>query len=299
MRKKIVICGIRALDVLVGQGPFGRTSCARCLERRGDVAWKITLPSIGIFRGLASTDDSEKNHDATMSLLRSLHGAEFQPHLQLLQQEKSVISWKTLLEEFRRGVPTATASDAERVCSGLAEGGIVLRQGDLAYLRPKEIVDTLQQVLPVDIQLVEERLAAVENEFATMEAEYQSIRSTAARRTKIVNYALFSGLLAQWGILFRLTYWELSWDVIEPAGFFVGGAMTILSMAYFLRTQRDFTYEAMHERFMGTFEKKLFEARDFDIMKYRRLQLEADRLRMTLEAAKHTAPNCKSSANTS
>lgn len=33
---------------------------------------------------------------------------------------------------------------------------------------------------------------------------------------------------ALWALLFRLTYWELSWDVMEPVCFFVGGGQAMV-----------------------------------------------------------------------
>ena len=39
---------------------------------------------------------------------------------------------------------------------------------------------------------------------------------------------LWGGLLstcAVWGICFRLTFWELSWDVMEPVTYFIGSGL--------------------------------------------------------------------------
>lgn len=88
----------------------------------------------------------------------------------------------------------------------------------------------------------------------------------------------------QWAILFRLTYWELSWDVIEPIGFFVGGINSLASIAWFLWTRQDFTFEAMHQRFMSSYERQAFKKSGFDIVEYNRLNHEAQNLRDLLEA---------------
>ena len=70
----------------------------------------------------------------------------------------------------------------------------------------------------------------------------------------------------------------------EPVGFFVGGASSLLSFAWFLKTRRDFTYEAMHQRFMTEAEKKAFEEANFDIVDYNSLKHKAENLRELLEA---------------
>ena len=41
-------------------------------------------------------------------------------------------------------------------------------------------------------------------------------------------------LMVQWGMLARLTFWELSWDVIEPITYFLGSGTTILFYCYFM-----------------------------------------------------------------
>ena len=41
-------------------------------------------------------------------------------------------------------------------------------------------------------------------------------------------------LIVQWGMLARLTFWELSWDVIEPITYFLGSGSTILFYCYFM-----------------------------------------------------------------
>ena len=33
------------------------------------------------------------------------------------------------------------------------------------------------------------------------------------------------GTVAVWGICFRLTFWELSWDVMEPVTYFIGSGL--------------------------------------------------------------------------
>ena len=71
---------------------------------------------------------------------------------------------------------------------------------------------------------------------------------------KAINYSVFGALVMQWAVLFRLTYWELSWDVMEPVGFFTGGLTSVASFAWFLKTRQDFTFETMHNRFMTNYE---------------------------------------------
>ena len=35
-------------------------------------------------------------------------------------------------------------------------------------------------------------------------------------------WAGLASVMAVWGVCFRLTFWELSWDVMEPVTYFIG-----------------------------------------------------------------------------
>ncbi|KAI8001969.1 hypothetical protein LOK49_LG09G01486 [Camellia lanceoleosa] len=58
---------------------------------------------------------------------------------------------------------------------------------------------------------------------------------------------LWSGLglaIMQVGLFFHLTFWELSWDVMEPIAFFITTTTgLVIGFAYFLFTSRDPTYQ--------------------------------------------------------
>lgn len=111
-------------------------------------------------------------------------------------------------------VPSATAEDATRITDALAASGSILRHGTLVYLRPTQVAAVLRSVLPVDVPAVRTRLQRVKAELAPLEAQREAIIQVARRRTSILNYTFFAAMASQWGILFRLTYWELSWDVM-------------------------------------------------------------------------------------
>ena len=42
------------------------------------------------------------------------------------------------------------------------------------------------------------------------------------RRSNMVLWGGLAGVMAVWGVCFRLTFWELSWDVMEPITYFIG-----------------------------------------------------------------------------
>lgn len=103
-----------------------------------------------------------------------------------------------------------------------------------------------------------------------------------AKAEKLVNAELWCGLglLAVQTIGFmRLTFWELSWDVMEPVCFFVTSFYFMAGYAFFLRTSRDPSFEGYFgSRFIAR-QKKLMKKQNFNLKKFNKLKLQVgDRL---------------------
>uniref|UniRef100_A0A0E0BEQ4 Calcium uniporter protein C-terminal domain-containing protein n=1 Tax=Oryza glumipatula TaxID=40148 RepID=A0A0E0BEQ4_9ORYZ len=78
--------------------------------------------------------------------------------------------------------------------------------------------------------------------------------------------------MCQVGLFFRLTFWEFSWDVMEPIAFFTTASGLLVGYAYFLITSRDPTYEDFMERLYLSRHRKLCAKNSFDMEKYLELQ---------------------------
>ena len=60
-------------------------------------------------------------------------------------------------------------------------------------------------------------------------------------------WAGLSLLVLQWGVFLRLTFFELSWDVMEPISYFFSSLWGIVAYAYFMAS-RPSTYPALKGR---------------------------------------------------
>jgi hypothetical protein len=70
----------------------------------------------------------------------------------------------------------------------------------------------------------------------------------------------------------RLTFWELSWDVMEPICFFVTSLHFALGYGFFLRTSTEPSFEGYFQRRFKSKQKKLMKIHSFDIEKYNELR---------------------------
>ena len=60
----------------------------------------------------------------------------------------------------------------------------------------------------------------------------------AERRTSILAWAGLGYMALQFGFLARLTWWEYSWDIMEPVTYFVTYGTAIGAYAYYVLTRQ-------------------------------------------------------------
>lgn len=69
----------------------------------------------------------------------------------------------------------------------------------------------------------------------------------------------------------RLTFWELSWDVMEPICFFVTSLHFALAYAFFLRTSKEPSFESYFQRRFKVKQNNLMKIHNFDTERYNKL----------------------------
>lgn len=152
----------------------------------------------------------------------------------------------------------STPEAATEVCDALDKAGVVLRIKNLVYLRPLEVAEVLYQALPDTEKEINARLAHLRTEVAPLLLQKQKIDSHAHRVSKAV---LWTGLVlftVQVVLYFRLTFWELSWDVMEPVAYFSSAAFGVAAYAYCLINNEEFGYQAARSRIHSSIQNKKY-----------------------------------------
>ena len=91
----------------------------------------------------------------------------------------------------------------------------------------KLLVSQLYEALNIEeYQLAREQelvreLEELQKELEPLEQQRQEIIRHAAERTSLLTWAGLGLMATQFGILARLTWWEYSWDIMEPVTYFV------------------------------------------------------------------------------
>ncbi|XP_072051348.1 calcium uniporter protein, mitochondrial-like [Amphiura filiformis] len=115
------------------------------------------------------------------------------------------------------------------------------------------------------------------------------------RAQKKSNYVVWGGLAymgLQFGFLARLTWWEYSWDIVEPITYFVTYGAGIFFYMYFVLTRQEFLYPDAQDRVYLTNFHKFAKKKKLDVEKYNEIrdrmnQIEKDIQRLRDPLALH------------
>jgi len=123
----------------------------------------------------------------------------------------------------------------------------------------------------------------------------QLLRS-AERRSNMLMYSGLAYMGLQFGFLARLTWWEYSWDIMEPVTYFVTYGTAIACYAYYCITRHEFILPEVRDRqtLLGLHNKA--KRSGFDLEKYNQLKdhlykLETDLVRLRDPLSLHLPPS--------
>ncbi|XP_071733245.1 calcium uniporter protein 4, mitochondrial-like [Rutidosis leptorrhynchoides] len=143
--------------------------------------------------------------------------------------------------------------------------GDVIVLGNVVFLHPNQVAKSMEKLISQSM--------AIPNDPRRQELEELETRKALIDRKAIsqVRGELYCGLgyliLQTLGFM-RLTFWELSWDVMEPVCFFVTSFHCVLGYMFFLRTSKEPTFEGYFQRRFRMKQRKLMDSYKFDYEKY-------------------------------
>ncbi|XP_047258184.1 calcium uniporter protein 2, mitochondrial-like [Capsicum annuum] len=188
--------------------------------------------------------------------------------LRLNQIEKSCISYSEFLQicsgnclNSEQGIEFAKILD---------DSGTVIVLGDVVFIRPDQVVKSLQGLLPMPLANTND--PQMMEEFNQMEEDKAIIDKKAE---SLVRRELWCGLgyfVIQTAAFMRLTFWELSWDVMEPICFYVTSFYCMAGYTFFLKTSKEPSFEGFFQSRFVAKQKRLMKLRNFDLQRYNKLR---------------------------
>ncbi|CAL2039981.1 unnamed protein product [Caenorhabditis brenneri] len=127
------------------------------------------------------------------------------------------------------------------------------------------------------------QLENAETLLAPLHEAKQQIERECEAHTDRVMWAGFAAMGVQTGLFARLTWWEYSWDIMEPVTYFATYSTVCATFGYYLYTKQSFEYPSARERVYTKQFYRRAQKQNFDIERYNRLVNEVEDLRNQLK----------------
>ncbi|KAJ8926684.1 hypothetical protein NQ314_020899 [Rhamnusium bicolor] len=109
----------------------------------------------------------------------------------------------------------------------------------------------------------------------------------AHRRGNWLAWAGLGLMSVQFGILARLTWWEYSWDIMEPVTYFVTYGTAMACYAYFVLTKEEYVLQDVRDRQHLLIIHKQAKKLGLDLNQYNMLKQEAASIQYVLKKLRH------------
>ncbi|KAK7387320.1 hypothetical protein VNO78_28038 [Psophocarpus tetragonolobus] len=246
--------------------------------RKGGVVTPLSVVLNQIKRGMStSTGDGGANNgngtedsisfSEAKKLMRLVNVESLK--MKLGMEGKEVICYSELLEACESMGIARSPQEAAAFARVLDEAGVVLLFRDKVYLHPDKVVDLVRRAVPLALTADNDPMR---EELKKLQEKKEEIDVLAHKQVQRILWCGLGFGIFTVGFFFRLTFWEFSWDVMEPIAFFTTTTGLVIGYAYFLFTSRDPTYQDFMKRLFLSRQRKLFKKQNFDVERFKELQ---------------------------
>ncbi|XP_073147175.1 calcium uniporter protein 4, mitochondrial-like [Henckelia pumila] len=151
----------------------------------------------------------------------------------------------------------------------LDQSGNVIVLGGLVFLRPNEVTKSMEKLISESIAMPNDPRR---EELDGLEFGKAQIDRRAETLVRVELYSGLGYLVLQTLGFMRLTFWELSWDVMEPICFFVTSLHFAMAYLFFMRTSAEPSFAGYFQTRFKVKQKKLMQIHNFDLERYNHLR---------------------------
>lgn len=182
---------------------------------------------------------------------------------------KEVIGYSDLLKTCENMGVARSADEAASFAKVLDEAGVVMLFRDKVYLHPDKVVELVRRSVPLALAPEDDPRR---EELRKLQERKEEIDKQAHRQVRLMLWSGLGVAILQVGLFFRLTFWEFSWDVMEPIAFFTTASGLVIGYAYFMITSKDPTYQDLMKTLFLSRQRKLFKKYQFDVNRFKELR---------------------------
>lgn len=123
-----------------------------------------------------------------------------------------------------------------------------------------------------------DRLHTVKEQLGPLEQKKHELMTLSQRRTTLLSWLGLGLMGVQFGILARLTWWEYSWDIMEPVTYFITYGTTMAMYAYFVVTRQDYVLPEVRDRQFLLAFYKFARRQGMDVSRYNELRNQLEEI---------------------
>lgn len=153
-------------------------------------------------------------------------------------------------------------------------------------------MDLIRKAVPLGLSLEDD---PIRDEFDKLRSSKEEIDVQAHKQVRKILWCGLGYSVVQIGLFFRLTFWEFSWDVMEPITFFTTATGIIVGYGYFLLTSRDPTYQDFMKRLFLSRQRKLLKTRKFDVERFKELEQKWKMITSCSSSSSHSSCHANAS----
>ncbi|WOL06054.1 calcium uniporter protein 3, mitochondrial-like [Canna indica] len=184
---------------------------------------------------------------------------------------KSVVAYP---EFVRICCEASNAEQGMEIARSLDQSGVVIVLGNVVFLKPEEVVQTIENMIPMSLSHEND---PSREELMKMEEKKAEIDREAAAQVRKELWCGLGFMVAQTAALMRVTFWELSWDVMEPICFYLTSIYFMAGYGFFLKTSKEPSFESFFVSRFATKQRQLMKAYNFDLSRFNELQQASQR----------------------
>ncbi|RDD38048.1 Calcium uniporter protein, mitochondrial [Trichoplax sp. H2] len=134
---------------------------------------------------------------------------------------------------------------------------------------------------------LQQKLKKLQEDIIPVQSKLTEMTDKAESRSSRLMWGGLAFMSIQFGFLARLTWWEYSWDIIEPVTYFVTYGTAIVFYSYYLITRKD-SIEGIHDRHFLIGLHKYAGKNGIDLAKYDQLKNDIVRVEAQINLLKNS-----------
>jgi len=161
--------------------------------------------------------------------------------------------------------------ESNQLLRSLNEAGVILylpestnpSLRDKIFTNPQEVTEYILKELNLYVpELSKEQMENLRKEYQMLTEIKDKLDLKAEKRSNFWIWTGFGYCVLQVSVLARLTWWEFSWDVMEPITYFISFGTGLIGYMYFATLKSEYTYDNLRDRLIKRRKQRYYSRQE-------------------------------------